>query len=63
MFVRSQIWTWEITERLKPHNLPIVHVMVRSELEYLIGGKVVRLKCRVIWGKTSPISVVLVFVR
>jgi len=32
---------WEVKERLKVHNLHIDYVMIRSELEYLIGAKAV----------------------
>jgi len=39
--VRSQIWQREVKERLKLHNLRIDHVMIQSELNYLIGAKVV----------------------
>jgi len=40
------------------HNLRTDHVMIRSELEYLIGAKVVHLICRVFAGKTGPIATV-----
>ena len=35
--------------------------MIRSELKYLIGGKVVMLKCQVFGGKTGPFPVGRVF--
>jgi len=35
--------------------------MVRSELKYLIGAKIVILKCWVFGGKTSPFPTVRVF--
>ena len=35
--------------------------MIRSELEYLIGAKIVYLKCRVFGGKTGPFPMVWVF--
>ena len=34
--------------------------MIQSELKYLIGGKIVNLKCRVFGGKTGPFPMVLV---
>jgi hypothetical protein len=39
--VRSPIWMGEIKEGLKLHNLRTDHVMIRSELIYLIGAKAV----------------------
>jgi hypothetical protein len=51
-----------VKERLKLQNLRIHHVMIRSELKYLIGGKIVNLKRRVFGGKTGPIGTVRVFV-
>jgi len=42
-----------VKELLKLHNLCIDHVMIQSELKYLISAKVVRLKCRVFGGKTG----------
>jgi len=50
-----------VKEGLKLHDLRIDHVMIRSELKYLIGAQVVRLKCRVFAGKTGPIPRVRVF--
>jgi hypothetical protein len=50
-----------VKERVELHNLRTDHVMIRSELKYLIGGKVVTLKCRVFDGKTGPIAVGEVF--
>jgi len=47
---------------LKPHNLRTDRVMIRSDLKYLIRGKVVMLKCRDFGGKTGPIATVWVFV-
>jgi len=35
--------------------------MIRSELKYLIGAKIVDLKCRVVGGKTGPFPMVWVF--
>ena len=35
--------------------------MIRSELKYLIGAKIVNLKCRVFGGKTGPMAMVQVF--
>jgi len=51
----------EVKERLKLHNLRTDHVMIRSELKYLIGAKIVNLKCRVFGGKTGPMATVRVF--
>jgi len=44
------MWDREVQERLELHNLRTDHIMIRSELKYLIGGKVVMLKSRVLWG-------------
>jgi hypothetical protein len=52
----------EVEALIKLNNLHIHHVMIRSELKYLIGAKVVRLKCGVFGGKTGPIATVRVFV-
>jgi len=35
----SQIWNQVVNERVKLRNLCIHHVMIRSELQYLIGAK------------------------
>jgi len=40
ILVGSQIWKRDVKEGLKLHNLRIHHDMIRSELKYLIGGKV-----------------------
>jgi hypothetical protein len=37
--VGCQIWTREVKERIKQHNLRADHVTIRSELKYLIGAK------------------------
>ena len=37
--VGSQFWQREVKDRLNLHNLYIHHVMIRSELRYLIGAK------------------------
>jgi len=50
-----------VKERLELHNLRTDHVMIRSELKYLIGGKVVVLKCRVFSSKTGPFPMCRVF--
>ena len=42
-------------EWLELHTLHTDHVMTRSELEYLIAGKVVMLKCPVFGGKTGQL--------
>jgi hypothetical protein len=46
----------DVKEGLKLDNLHTDHVMIRSELKYLIGAKIVDFKCRVFGGKTAPIS-------
>jgi hypothetical protein len=46
---------------LKLDNLRTDHVMIRSELKYLIGANIVDLKCRVFGGKTAPFPTVRVF--
>jgi hypothetical protein len=51
----------EVKEGLKLDNLGTDHVMIRSELEYLIAAKIVDLKCRVFGGKTAPFPSVRVF--
>jgi len=48
-------------EQVEPHNLCFDHVLIRSELKYLIRGNIVRLNCRVFGGKTSPFAVGRVF--
>ena len=40
--VGSQIWKREVKERLEMHNLRTDHLLIWSELKYLIGAKVVR---------------------
>jgi hypothetical protein len=62
ILVRSHIRTREVKELVKLHNLYTDHVTIQSELTYLMGAKVVRLKCRVFGGKTGPIAMVRVFV-
>jgi len=61
ILVGSHIWDREAKERVELHNLCTDHVMIRSELKYLIGGKVVMLKCQVFGGKTGPFPVGRVF--
>ena len=56
--VRFQIWQQEVKQRVEMHNLRTDHVMIQSELKYLIGAKVVNLKCRVFAGKTGRIATV-----
>ena len=48
-------------ERVEMHNLRTDHVMIRSELKYLTGGKVVMLKYQVFGGKTGPFPMGRVF--
>jgi hypothetical protein len=50
-----------VKERLELHNLRTDHVMIQSELKYLIGAKIVSLKCAVFGGKTGPFPMVRVF--
>jgi hypothetical protein len=44
ILVRSQMWEREVKEGLKQQNLHTDHVMIRSELRYLIGAKIVDVK-------------------
>jgi hypothetical protein len=46
--VGSQIWKLQVKERLVLYNLHTDPVMIRSELKYLIGGKVAG---TVIWNR------------
>ena len=61
ILVESQIWTRKVKERLKLHNLRNDHVVIRSELKYIFGAKMVNLKCRVFGGKTALFPMVRVF--
>jgi hypothetical protein len=49
-----------VKERQELINLGTDHVILRSELKYLIGGTVVMLKCRLFGVKTSPFAIRLV---
>jgi hypothetical protein len=51
----------EVKVGLKLDNLRTNHVMIQSELKYLIGAKIVDLKYRVFGGKTAPFPTVRVF--
>jgi len=51
----------EMKERQTLHHLHTDHVVTRSELKYLIGAKMVSLKCRDFGGKTAPFPTVRVF--
>jgi hypothetical protein len=51
----------EVKEGLKLDNLRTDHVMIRSELKYLIGAKIVDLQCRGFGGKSAPFPTVRVF--
>jgi len=51
----------EVKEGLDLDNLHTDHVMIRSELKYLFGAKIVDLKCRVFGCKTAPFPTVRVF--
>jgi len=46
---------------LNLNNLCTDHVMIRSELKYLIGATIVNLKCRVFGGKTGTFPMGRVF--
>jgi len=48
ILAQSQIYQWEAKEGLKLHNLRTDHVTIRSELRYVIGGKVAG---TVIWNR------------
>jgi hypothetical protein len=50
ILVQSRMWEREGKESLKLHNLCTDHVTIRSELRYIIGAKIVDLKCRVFGG-------------
>ena len=43
ILVRPQIWEREVKERLKLHNLRTDHIVIQSELKYLIAAKIVDL--------------------
>jgi len=51
----------EVQEGLKLGNLRTDHVMIRSELKYLDGAKIVDFKCWVFGGKPAPFPTVRVF--
>jgi len=51
----------EVKEGPKLDYLHTDHVMIQSELKYLIGAKIVDLKCRVVGGNTAPFPTVRVF--
>jgi len=50
----------EVKEGVTLVNLRTDHVMIRSELKYLIGARIVHMKCRVFVGKTAPFPTVRV---
>jgi hypothetical protein len=50
-----------VKERVELHNLHTDHISIPSELKYLLGGKVVKLICWVIGGKTRPFPLGRVF--
>jgi len=62
LLVGSQIWKWEVKDPLVLNDQCINHVTIRSELRYLKGSDIVRLKCQGFQCKTSPIAIVWVFV-
>jgi len=51
--VQSQIWQREVKERLKLHNLHSDHIVIQSELKYLIGVKVAG---TVIWNRRPGLT-------
>jgi hypothetical protein len=61
ILVRSRISHPEVKEQVELHNLHTDHVMIRSELKYLIGVKVVLLDCWVFSGNSGPFLVGRVF--
>jgi len=52
----------QMKEGLQLDNLRNDHVMIRSQLKYLIGAQIVSSKFRVFGGTTTPIATVRVFV-
>jgi len=58
ILVESHICKCEVEQVVKLHTLCTDHVTIQSELKYLIGAKVMRLKCRVYGGKTGLIAMV-----
>jgi hypothetical protein len=51
--VGLQIRMREVKEKVKLDTLHLEHVTIQSELRYLIGAQVVRLKCQVVGGKPA----------
>jgi hypothetical protein len=49
-----------VIERLRLPNLHTDHVMIQSEVKYLIGATIVNLRCRIVRGKTGPVPIVRV---
>ena len=49
-------------EQPNPHNLHTDHVMIPSELKYLIDAKIMNLKCRVFSGRSSHFQWTGIFV-
>jgi len=52
--VGSQIWKREVKERQKLHNLRTDHVVIQSELKYLIGAKGVGTVYLEPWSGANP---------
>jgi hypothetical protein len=50
-----------VKQLLKLHNVDTDHVIIRSELHYLIGANIVNLNCLVFGGNTGPFPMVQVF--
>jgi len=61
ILVGSQIWKREVKERLNLHNLRIDHVIIQSELKYLMGAKYLGLQRLGFEVETSPNAMVRVF--
>jgi hypothetical protein len=47
ILVQSLILHWDVKDRLKLHNLHTIHILIKSDLKYLIGAKVAK---TVIWN-------------
>jgi hypothetical protein len=44
ILIGSHLDEWEVKEHPKRHNLRTYHIVIRSELKYLIGAKVLSLR-------------------
>jgi hypothetical protein len=54
ILVESQIWPQEVEECVKMRNRYIDHILIWSDLRYLIGNQYLNLKCQVSGHKTGP---------